>query len=209
MSRKSISKSLRFDVLNRDGFKCRYCGATSDMATLHIDHVLPVALGGTNDFDNLVTACAPCNLGKSAKLANLDSGFNYGGIECPFAEGWPNDIEDPVVYLNPEWAVTAYGMEAINHFYAIAADSLNDISLHSSEKLSAWLYHMSEKTWVVRSPGAFAAAFLKAIEYHDVRPRFDMQASLAEFRKRTAESAIIAKYSEQMHGSIYHDDDDA
>ena len=66
--RKNISKGLRFDVLNRDGFKCRYCGASQkDGATLHIDHVKPVALGGRNEITNLVTACAECNLGKSAK----------------------------------------------------------------------------------------------------------------------------------------------
>ena len=66
--RRAISKGLRFDVLNRDGFKCRYCGASQkDGATLHIDHVVAVARGGKNEIGNLVTACAACNLGKSAK----------------------------------------------------------------------------------------------------------------------------------------------
>jgi HNH endonuclease len=65
MARKSLSKKLRFDVFKRDGFKCIYCGATPPSALLHVDHIVPVAGGGGNEIDNLVTACQPCNLGKS------------------------------------------------------------------------------------------------------------------------------------------------
>jgi 5-methylcytosine-specific restriction endonuclease McrA len=32
---------------------------------LHVDHVIPVSLGGTNEPWNLVAACVPCNLGKA------------------------------------------------------------------------------------------------------------------------------------------------
>lgn len=64
--RKQISKKIRFEVLKRDSFKCQYCGATPTDTLLHIDHITPVALGGKNNLDNLITACASCNLGKSA-----------------------------------------------------------------------------------------------------------------------------------------------
>lgn len=62
----SVSKRLRFEVFRRDGFACRYCGATASTTTLTIDHVVPVALGGTDDPVNLVTACKDCNAGKSS-----------------------------------------------------------------------------------------------------------------------------------------------
>lgn len=62
----SVSKRLRFEILKRDGNKCRYCGASSDESPLTIDHVVPVALGGTDDPSNLVAACKDCNAGKSA-----------------------------------------------------------------------------------------------------------------------------------------------
>lgn len=62
----SISKRLRYEILKRDGHRCRYCGATAAEAPLTIDHVVPVALGGTDEPTNLVTACGPCNSGKSA-----------------------------------------------------------------------------------------------------------------------------------------------
>ncbi|MCC6475010.1 MAG: HNH endonuclease [Burkholderiales bacterium] len=65
--RKSISKRIRFDVFKRDGFACTYCGAHPPAVVLHVDHVLALAEGGGNEIDNLVTACAPCNLGKGAR----------------------------------------------------------------------------------------------------------------------------------------------
>lgn len=64
--RKPISKRLRFAIFARDSFACRYCGKQADESPLHIDHIIPVAKGGTNDEQNLVTACADCNLGKAA-----------------------------------------------------------------------------------------------------------------------------------------------
>lgn len=66
MKRKPISKRTRFEVFKRDCFKCKYCGARAeDGVILHVDHVLPVVAGGTNNLMNLVTACAGCNLGKN------------------------------------------------------------------------------------------------------------------------------------------------
>lgn len=65
--RKAISKSIRFEVFKRDSFKCQYCGASPPDVVLQIDHIKPVADGGTNDITNLVTACPKCNSGKSDK----------------------------------------------------------------------------------------------------------------------------------------------
>jgi len=65
--RKNISKRVRFAVFSRDGFACRYCGATSEKAQLVLDHVEPVSKGGSNEPENLVTACEPCNAGKADK----------------------------------------------------------------------------------------------------------------------------------------------
>lgn len=65
MARKSISKKTRFEVFKRDGFVCQYCGAHPPSVILHVDHINPVAKGGSNAMDNLVTACESCNQGKS------------------------------------------------------------------------------------------------------------------------------------------------
>lgn len=60
----AVSKRTRFEVFRRDDFTCRYCRGTEGALT--VDHVLPVALGGTDDPDNLVAACRDCNAGKSS-----------------------------------------------------------------------------------------------------------------------------------------------
>lgn len=67
--RQKIPPKLRFEILKRSNFKCDYCGrGKADGVELQIDHVIAVAMGGLNDPTNLVTACAPCNLGKGARL---------------------------------------------------------------------------------------------------------------------------------------------
>lgn len=65
--RVGLSKKTRFDVFKRDKFQCAYCGAhPSETVLLEVDHIHPVAEGGTNETDNLVTACWDCNRGKGA-----------------------------------------------------------------------------------------------------------------------------------------------
>ena len=60
---------LRFDVLERDCFRCRYCGRSADSgAVLHVDHVHPKAKGGEWSMNNLITACRECNLGKGDRI---------------------------------------------------------------------------------------------------------------------------------------------
>lgn len=63
--RKSTGKRLRFEIFKRDGFVCQYCGAQPPDVVLVIDHITPVAAGGTNDPMNLITACETCNQGKA------------------------------------------------------------------------------------------------------------------------------------------------
>ncbi|NBT41122.1 MAG: HNH endonuclease, partial [Alphaproteobacteria bacterium] len=56
----------RFNVFLRDGFSCQYCGATEDLT---FDHLVPRSKGGMTTWDNVITACSPCNLRKSDRLA--------------------------------------------------------------------------------------------------------------------------------------------
>lgn len=69
--RRAISKKTRFDIFKRDCFACQYCGATPPGVLLHVDHIQAVASGGSNSMDNLITACAPCNLGKGARALSV------------------------------------------------------------------------------------------------------------------------------------------
>lgn len=62
----ALTKRTRYEVLRRDNHTCRYCGASAPDAKLTVDHVTPVALGGSDDPSNLVAACRDCNAGKSS-----------------------------------------------------------------------------------------------------------------------------------------------
>lgn len=66
-TRSSLSKSIRFEVFKRDSFTCQYCGRKAPDVLLEIDHIEPVAKGGSGDLLNLTTACKDCNSGKSDK----------------------------------------------------------------------------------------------------------------------------------------------
>lgn len=62
----AVTKRTRFEVLRRDNHSCRYCGATAPDVKLTVDHVVPLALGGSDEPSNLVAACSACNSGKSS-----------------------------------------------------------------------------------------------------------------------------------------------
>jgi len=60
----SADDVARINSLQR--FKCAIC-KTSTKKSFHIDHVMPLSKGGSNDAGNIQLLCAPCNLKKSAK----------------------------------------------------------------------------------------------------------------------------------------------
>ncbi len=57
------------EVGNRDGFKCRYCGATEK---LQLDHIVPLARGGNNDDGNFQILCQSCNSHKRDDIRSQD-----------------------------------------------------------------------------------------------------------------------------------------
>jgi hypothetical protein len=63
--RSGLPAKLRWQVLQRDDQKCVVCGVSAlDGATLHVDHVVSIFNGGSDELSNLQTLCEPCNLGK-------------------------------------------------------------------------------------------------------------------------------------------------
>lgn len=66
--RINLSNKERYYILSRDAFTCQYCGRKAPDVELHVDHLIPVARGGTNSHINLLASCADCNLSKQASL---------------------------------------------------------------------------------------------------------------------------------------------
>lgn len=58
----------RFNVFLRDRFCCQYCNGDFATNELTFDHVIPKSRGGRTSWQNVVTACSPCNLQKGNRL---------------------------------------------------------------------------------------------------------------------------------------------
>lgn len=110
--RESLPPGLRFKILVRDSFRCVYCGKTKDESRIDVDHVIPVASGGTNDPGNLVAACTACNIGKSKlhviPVMDQDRGVyvkhdagEFGSVPAKAARD--PDAENPLVAWVPKF----------------------------------------------------------------------------------------------------------
>lgn len=63
------SPKLRWQILERDGYKCVRCGRTAeDGIKLHVDHIYPRSKGGMATLENGQTLCNECNIGKGARV---------------------------------------------------------------------------------------------------------------------------------------------
>jgi len=58
-------KLTRLEVFNRDQYICQYCSKETRQLTL--DHVIPRYRGGEHVWENVVSACIPCNRRKAGR----------------------------------------------------------------------------------------------------------------------------------------------
>ena len=85
----------------RDRFRCQYCGHGEDLT---FDHLIPRSKGGQTTWDNVLTACSPCNLRKGS-MTLKESGLTLGRL--PFAPSvqdlHANGRLFPPNYLHESW----------------------------------------------------------------------------------------------------------
>src|SRR5690349_12471925 len=67
-------KFTRRNIYEHYGHRCCYCGLKFGTQELNLEHVLPRSRGGKTDWNNIVTACVPCNLRKADRLP-LEAGM--------------------------------------------------------------------------------------------------------------------------------------
>lgn len=60
-NRKHIVRFSRANIFVRDQNTCQYCGDRFAKSALTLDHVIPIVQGGKKSWENIVTACKPCN----------------------------------------------------------------------------------------------------------------------------------------------------
>lgn len=119
--RKAISRRLRYEILRRDNYTCRYCGLKASETELTVDHVKPTALGGTDDPTNLVACCKDCNSGKTSSspdavvVAQVEGdAFRWSAAMQFAAEKMRENLRAEWEYadtLNDEWSGWTYGYD--------------------------------------------------------------------------------------------------
>lgn len=67
LRKRPVVQFTRANIYTRDEFTCQYCAFEFEPEDLTFDHVIPVAQGGRRGWENIVTACEPCNRKKAAR----------------------------------------------------------------------------------------------------------------------------------------------
>ncbi|MBM3490931.1 MAG: HNH endonuclease [Alphaproteobacteria bacterium] len=94
----------RFNLFLRDLFTCQYCGERGSTADLTFDHVLPKSRGGRTTWENVVTACACCNLEKGGRTPRESHMHPLGRPYRPTVyELRDNGRTFPPNYLHESW----------------------------------------------------------------------------------------------------------
>lgn len=95
-------KFSRQSIFQRDNFKCQYCGKQFKKDKLEIEHVIPKCHGGRSLWDNVVSACGPCNDKKGGRTPE-QAGMKL--IKKPKQPGWvsPFDMVKHKPNIRPMW----------------------------------------------------------------------------------------------------------
>jgi hypothetical protein len=157
--RSQIPQGVRFDVFRRDNFTCVYCGGQSPDVTLECDHKVAVANGGTDDMNNLVTACWDCNRGKGTKRVSPTKkrvSANDNGLVGLFGHG-----KDDEGYIKNQFQITgmvgaeactiqlfsfADGCSTLVEIVPTAALSTDQYTLYASEEQWKWAYWQEKES---------------------------------------------------------------
>jgi 5-methylcytosine-specific restriction endonuclease McrA len=94
------SRCTRRNILLRDRMTCQYCGVKMNHSNVTIDHVKPRCHGGTTVWDNVVTACHPCNRQK-ADLTPEQAGLKL--MRPPKRPTWIDLLEEAHRELIASW----------------------------------------------------------------------------------------------------------
>lgn len=97
----------------RDGYVCQYCEAKLDRRTATCDHVKPLSRGGTHTWDNVTTACKPCNHRKADKM--------------PYeVHMFPKTTPKAPMYVQTQWAgkLEAIQKEYVAEYYKVEVELL-------------------------------------------------------------------------------------
>lgn len=140
--RVALGKSIRFEVLKRDGFRCQYCGAEAPGVLLHVDHIEPVSKGGTNDITNLITACEPCNNGKSDRLISDHAAVNKSRAQLDDLQARREQLELMMEWRKGLRSIKDEALDSVSSYWTHYTPNYG-LSEHGRSKLSKLLQKFS------------------------------------------------------------------
>jgi hypothetical protein len=165
----SVPVRVRMEILKRDRFTCAYCGAHPPDVLLEVDHIVPRAAGGTDDPQNLTTACWNCNRGKADRL--LDEG-TAPAMQPATLEAMAQRLEQAKAYvelLTQLSSVTDSMAARVNEEWARA------FSARSEERESGHFWVLDGgATWPKE---ATLRVFLRELDLEQIIGAIDMAAS--------------------------------
>ena len=102
--KKEIVRFSRINIFLRDSSACQYCGNRFTKIHLTLDHVIPIVQGGKKCWENIVTACKPCNQHKGGRTP-IQAGMKL--IRKPKQPNWlPSANLQMGITLTPErWKI--------------------------------------------------------------------------------------------------------
>jgi HNH endonuclease len=90
MSRRKIPEEIQEQVRQRSRYLCEYCHASEQWQYVRftVDHVVPIARGGTDDRENLALACFHCNRRKADRINITDESGESIPLFNPRQDNW-------------------------------------------------------------------------------------------------------------------------
>lgn len=138
MTRSRVPESVRQRVADQAGHRCGYCLVREDIVAypLHLDHIVPQALGGPSTEDNLWSACSVCNNFKGVQTSGIDpeSGTDaplFNPRTQPWAEHfiWSDDGMQ-IIGLTPVGRATVVSLKLNEPFRVYARQLWGAVGWH-------------------------------------------------------------------------------
>ena len=134
--RKKLTKTQRFEVFKRDGFKCQYCGRSAPEVILEVDHIIPVAEGGKNDILNLITSCKDCNRGKGKRLLSDTKTIDLQRQQFEDMNEMREQMKMMIDWKKELMRIEEEQLEALNDLLRMQSDyELNEAGLNDLRRL--------------------------------------------------------------------------
>ena len=197
-------KALRAELMDAQDGKCAYCKCdlTTPNARPQLDHVQPLAKGGTDSRENLALACGPCNNSKHTKtpkewrrsllrkmrkpcgegcsvsrtsLARVNQILAVGNFRCPQCKC---DVEAPA-----EWSLDAKGLPTIR---GDCPDCGRGLFYHAAkEPCLCWSHKDEREAAIKRGDPKLVVVHLWAQRMAVIHRRDDGRWPRLEYERRT------------------------